>query len=149
MTAIQSRTTTAVTLIDKIKEEFTRYNLAVQFDFNVGVRYSVQMPLEEKTDVMEYWRSHKSEFPLLAMFFRAYSSFQPTSVASERVFTIDGLIMTKQRKCIDPERRESLLISQDYMRNRMNKETFNLCTKCPQPPNPGSCYKITCALHNK
>ena len=71
------------------------------------------------------------------------------SVASERVFNIDGLIMTKQRKCIDAQRGEELVIAQDYLKKRVNKESYRLCTKCPQPPNLSASYKVTCALHNK
>ena len=107
------------------------------------------MPSDEKSDVMEFWKSHEQQFPLLATFFRAYYSFQPTSVASERIFNIDGLIMTKQRKNIDPERGEKLVITQDFLKRRANKEEFKLCTKCPQPPNLSACYKVSCTLHNK
>ena len=89
------------------------------------------MPLGEDCDVMEFWRIHQEQFPLLATFFRAYSSFQTTSVASERVFNIDGLVMTKLRKNMDPERGESMVVSQDFLKRRVNKEEFRLCPKCP------------------
>ena len=71
------------------------------------------------------------------------------AVASERVFNIDGLVMTKQRKNIDPEHRAFLVVSQDFLKRRANKESFKLCPQCPQPPSLSASYKISCAQHNK
>ena len=81
--------------------------------------------------VLENSSGTLEQFPLLATFFRAYSSFQPTSVASERVFNIDGLVMTKLRKNMDPERGESMVVSQDFLKRRVNKEEFCFAPSAP------------------
>ena len=87
-------------------------------------------------------------FPLLAEYFMAYSSFQPTSVASERVFNIDGLVMSDRRKSMDPERHEDCVIVQDYLKRRVNPEAFKLCSSCPQHPSVSATYKSFCQKHN-
>ena len=85
----------------------------------------------------------------MALYFGANSSFQATSTPSERVFNIDGLVMTKQRKNMNVDRHGKLVILQDYLKKRVNHEEFRLCPQCPQPPSFDAAYKVSCSRHNK
>lgn len=111
-------------------------------------RYETEDPCSMETSPLVWWRGNYERYPLLATYFRANSSFQATSVASERVFSIDNLVMKKQRKNMNPERHANLVFSQDFLKKRVNNETFRLCKKCGQPPNEGASYKLTCQKHN-
>ena len=50
-----------------------------------------------KTDVMAWYRDHSKEFPLLTKYWQPYSSFPATSCSAERVFNVDGCIITNTR----------------------------------------------------
>ena len=44
-----------------------------------------------------WWRKHHEDYPLLAKFWMAHSSFPATSTSAERVFNMDGLILVAKR----------------------------------------------------
>ena len=76
--------TDQVTLKDKIKEE-------IKFLLKAMKKF------ESDQNVMTWYRENCSSVPLLAKFWRAYSSFPATSCGAERVFNVDGLIITDLR----------------------------------------------------
>ena len=98
-----------------------------------------------------WWRVHHTEFPLLSKYWIALCAFPATSTSAERVFNMDGLVLTPCRKSLDPERTGDLIICRDYWLSRAEgvDERFKLCSQCPKPPSPEACYKISCAKHNK
>ena len=49
------------------------------------------------TNPSVWWRDHQKQFPLLSRFWKANSSFPATSTASERVFNVDGLVLSPFR----------------------------------------------------
>ena len=49
------------------------------------------------TNPSTWYRDNHKKFPLLSKFWKAYSSFPATSTASERVFNIDGLVISLRR----------------------------------------------------
>ena len=49
--------------------------------------------LSRKENPMDWWRINQKSFSLLALFWKAHSSFPATSTSSERAFSMDGLIM--------------------------------------------------------
>ena len=51
------------------------------------------------------------------------------------------------RRSLDPERVDKMLICRDYWVSHAVKESFQLCEVCSQGAAP-SCYKIHCAKHN-
>lgn len=71
-----------LTLKDKINLELTR--------FLKGTGSTKENP-------MDWWRENHADFPLLARFWRAHSSYPATSVSAERAFNIDGLVITPRR----------------------------------------------------
>ena len=48
-------------------------------------------------DPSGWWRKHHEDYPLLAKFWMAHSSFPATSTSAERVFNMDGLILVSKR----------------------------------------------------
>lgn len=54
-----------------------------------------------------------------------------------------------KRKQVTVERGEGLIVAQDYLKQRINKEEFRICEKCPQPQSAGESarYKVSCKKH--
>ena len=53
--------------------------------------------VNSSTDPMQWFKSNKEKFPLTTRFWLAHSSFPATSCSAERVFNVDGLILTDFR----------------------------------------------------
>ena len=105
-------------------------------------------PIPMDNNPLIWWKENHGDFPLLARYFKAHSSFQATSTASERVFNVDKRVFDEKRRSLDPERGTGLVFLQEYLNKRFNKDSFKLCSECPQPPHTGVKYKISCAKHN-
>ena len=99
-------------------------------------------PIKADKNPCKWWKESQEKFPLLALYFKANCSFQATSVASERVFSMDTLVLSSHRQSMLADRSANMVILQDYMRKRQNKEAFKLCEVCPQPPHQGAYYKL-------
>jgi hypothetical protein len=54
-------------------------------------------------DPLQWWKTHCSEFPILARYARRHLVIQPTSVECERLFSIAGHVVSKRRTRLDPE----------------------------------------------
>ena len=54
--------------------------------------------LEIKDNPCGWWQNNCLKFPLLARYFKAHCAFPATSASSERVFSMDGLILVPKRK---------------------------------------------------
>ena len=63
------------------------------------VKFLLKAMKDFKSDknVMVWYRENCSKVPLIAKFWRAYSAFPATSCGAERVFNVDGLIITDHR----------------------------------------------------
>ena len=103
------------------------------------------LPCHVLSDIKDFYIILIICFPLLARYFKAHSSFQATSTASERVFSVDKRVFDEKRRSLDPERGKGLVFLQEYLNKRFNKDSFRLCSECPQPPHTGVKYKISCA----
>ena len=54
-----------------------------------------------------------------------------------------------RRKSIEVERGGGMVVTQDYLKRRVNSREFVLCTECPAAQSKGqSKYNISCAVHN-
>ena len=79
----------------------------VDLNQNLSLKERVQKELDKlfeqmssvtvKTDVMAWYRENSKDFPLLTKYWRPYSSFPATSCSAERVFNVDGCIITDTR----------------------------------------------------
>jgi len=137
VTGVTQQTQHSLPLKEKIKAELTRY---LQF----------RGSLDAKENPNTWWRTHHTQFPILKMFWLAHCAFPATSASAERVFNMDGLILSPCRRSLDPERTGDMILCRDYWLSREGaEEGFQLCPECPNVPNQGACYKISCPKHNR
>ena len=50
-------------------------------------------PISPSENPLTWWKMNQATFPLLAKYIKANGAFQATSVASERVYNIDKLVI--------------------------------------------------------
>ncbi|KAK0143562.1 Zinc finger BED domain-containing protein 1 [Merluccius polli] len=75
-------------------------------------KYLETPPLSLSEDPLIWWRNHETVFPLLAKLAKHYLCIPGTSVASERVFSTAGDIVTAQRSMLSSEHVDQLLFLQ-------------------------------------
>ena len=63
--------------------------------------------------VLEWWKSHQTEFPLLANLAKTYLCIPGTSVPSERVFSTAGDIVRSERSVLSPEHVDQLVFFEE------------------------------------
>ena len=109
---------------------------------------SLRGSVDHKSNPLNWWRQHSTEYPLLSRYYRAHCAFPATSTNSERIYNIESLVVTSDRKKLLPGRVAGLCEARDYLLQRQQTSAFRLCKKCPQPPSPGASYIICCKKHN-
>ena len=75
-------------------------------------RYRARRPAGLQDDPLAWWRENKNDFPLLSYMAKRYLCVPGTSVASERVFSTAGDIITAKRSCLTPGHVNELLFLQ-------------------------------------
>lgn len=73
----------------------------------VNYKCEESMPLD--SDPLLWWKVHQKAYPLLAHLAQKYLSIPATSVASERVFSTAGDLVTAQRSCLSCEQVDKLI----------------------------------------
>ena len=68
--------------------------------------------------VLEWWKSHQTEFPLLANLAKTYLCIPGTSVPSERVFSTAGDIVRSERSVLSPEHVDQLI----FLKKELSKK---------------------------
>ena len=68
-------------------------------------RYLQLLQPELKSDPLQWWKSHESQFPILAMLAKNICQCAP----SERVFSTSGNIITSKRSCVKPDKVDKLV----------------------------------------
>ena len=77
-----------------------------------------QLPGENmKRKPLHFWKEKADDFPLLASLAGLYLCVQASSVASERIFSTAGDIVTATRACLDPENVDRLI----FLKKNMSK----------------------------
>lgn len=72
-------------------------------------KYRDEDPLALNGDPLSWWREHQHAYPLLSNLARNTLCIPGTSVASERVFSTAGDIVSAQRSTLTPEHVDQLL----------------------------------------
>ena len=75
-------------------------------------KYLEADPLSLSEDPLHWWRNHETAFPLLAKLTKHYLCILGTSVATERVFSTAGDIVTAQPSNLSSEHEDQLLFLQ-------------------------------------
>ena len=68
--------------------------------------------VEEK--LLSFWKENSKNFPTLSLIAKDYLSIMPTSVSSERAFSLAGLTVKKTRSRLHPDTAKELLCSQSW-----------------------------------
>uniref|UniRef100_A0A1A8GJZ9 HAT C-terminal dimerisation domain-containing protein n=1 Tax=Nothobranchius korthausae TaxID=1143690 RepID=A0A1A8GJZ9_9TELE len=75
-------------------------------------RYRARRPAGLQDNPLVWWRENEKEYPLVARMAKRYLCVPGTSVASERVFSTAGDIITAKRSCLTPGHVNQLLFLQ-------------------------------------
>ncbi|KAI2645902.1 E3 SUMO-protein ligase ZBED1 [Labeo rohita] len=67
------------------------------------LKYRSMVPLPLTENALDWWKSHETELPILANLARSCLCIPATSVASERVFSTAGDIVSSQRSSLQPD----------------------------------------------
>ena len=65
----------------------------------------------EKQTPLEFWKKNEGRFPALAQAARSYLCAPPTSVDSERLFSVAGLIIDEKRNRLTAKNAEMLIFA--------------------------------------
>ena len=84
-------------------EEDCRQKLQREFDF------FVRLTAASDEDVLQWWKLHRVELPLLSKYARYVLSSCASSVPSERLFSLSGNIISKKRNALKPYLVEQLV----------------------------------------
>jgi hypothetical protein len=76
-------------------------------------------------DILQWWASRKSDYPILAKLARKYLSIPATSVPSERLFSSAGLTITEKRTCLNSQFVESILLLKSALKLWPISHVFN------------------------
>ena len=76
----------------------------------------------------DWWCQNGAQVQLLNKFFIANCAFPVTSTSSERAFSTDGLILIPQRRRLDLDRTENLVVCRDYWMSRSADEALSFVT---------------------
>lgn len=74
--------------------------------------YRASRPAGLQDNPLSWWRDNEKNYPLLARLAKRYLCVPGTSVASERVFSTAGDIVTAKRSCLTPAHVNELLFLQ-------------------------------------
>jgi hypothetical protein len=64
--------------------------------------FYLRLDADENQCVLDWWKTHKAELPLLSQFARFALSSCASSVPSERLFSVSGYIISKRRNALKP-----------------------------------------------
>ncbi len=75
-----------------------------------------------QAEMFEWWRAHKTEFPLLAKAARILHSIPPSSIASERLFSKGGLIYANRlRSRLSAQKANLIMFLKSYFGNPLDE----------------------------
>ena len=72
-------------------------------------RYNEEDLLEYDNDPMDWWRTHRSHYPILAKLIRKFWCVPATSVRSEELFSAAGNVLSQKRNRLLPENLDKLV----------------------------------------
>ena len=85
-----------------------------------------------------WWRKNHEDYPLLAKFWMAHSSFPATSTSAERVFNMDGLILVPRRLVVT----SSLFYSVSFFFYRMSLDPGRTANMVVALESPGELFAV-------
>ena len=89
-----------------------------------------ERPIKRKEDPLSWWRGNARHFPHLAILARRYLAIPATSTASERVFSVAGIVVDKRWCALTVEMIDALVFL------HKNSHLFSLTSELPVCPKP-------------
>lgn len=80
-------------------------------------KYREEPNVQSNTKPLQFWITNAIKFPLLSKLVKIYLCAQASSVASEKVFSTAGDIVTSTRSCLDPEHVDQLTFLKKNFKN--------------------------------
>ena len=77
------------------------------------LRTGMVMPFEE-IDVLQWWKQHEKDFPVLSKFARDVLTIPVSTISSESAFSLSGRILDNRRMSLTPEMVEALTCLKDW-----------------------------------
>ena len=77
-------------------------------------RYS-NIDVSVHVDILQWWKTHEREYPLLSRAAKKYLCIQPTSCSSERTFSTGGKTVSSVRTKLDTENVHMLVYCKENM----------------------------------
>ena len=65
-------------------------------------------------DILKYWQSKQYQYPMIARIAKDHLAVSATSADSERIFSVDGDIVTKKRNRLSPSTLRYLLCLRNW-----------------------------------
>ena len=97
---------------DFLEEKTESASSSRNTDQNELEQYLGEAKLPRSADPLEYWKDNK-KFPKLKKFAQEFLAAPPSSVRSERVFSVSGLVNSDRRNRLLPEFSEQLVLIHD------------------------------------
>ena len=88
-----------VPLYKRFLNTFSNTNVTNNSELKV---YFSEPVIVSESNVLDYWKQNSERFPILHLIAKDYLSMMPTSVASERSFSLAGLTITDIRTSLNP-----------------------------------------------
>lgn len=77
-------------------------------------------------DIIAWWKMHGPKYPIISLKAREILSVPVSTVASESVFSIAGLVLDENRCSLLPKTVEALMCTQDWLRADIPGIQFHL-----------------------
>lgn len=90
-------------------------------------KYRSMAPLPLAESALDWWRSQETELPILANLAKSYLCIPATSVASERVFSTAGDIVSSQRSSLRPDCVDQLIFLKKMSSTVGKKHVIAIC----------------------
>lgn len=85
------------------------------------------MPRTSNFDILKYWQSQMSIFPIISRMAKDILAIPITSVASESSFSMGGRVLTKYRSCLRTDNVEAFVTTQNWLYGYLKEEEVEEC----------------------
>jgi len=100
-------------------QEVDTYQTIAGHQFNEG-------KLDVKANILKWWKVHAVRFPYLSRLARRYLAMPATSDSVERLFSVDGQVVTAKRARLDPSTVTLLVFLHEAIPGGIERESYEI-----------------------